>query len=116
MANLYPTNFRVAVDWLNLNLILCNGITEIDPSVWDNMRFDTYDEETEEYTEIYQYYLTSASSDDVRWLEEHFGLQFTYSELLDLYILCVTHYGTSWDYVYWECDFPQAERALGERK
>ena len=112
----YQTNYRVAVDWLDLNLIRCNEIPEIDPSVFDNIRFDSYDEENDEYREIYQWYLTSASDDDVSWLEQHFGLEFTYSELLGLYVLCVTHFGTSWDYVYWECDFPEAERELGEGK
>lgn len=116
MPKLYPTNYRVAVDWLNLNLILCNDIASVDPSVLDNMRFDSYDEENDTYVDIYQYYLTSANESDVDWLEEHFGLHFTYSDALDLYVLCVLHYGTSWDMVYWECDFPNAARALGEKK
>lgn len=116
---MYSTNYSVAVHWLNNSLIMCNEIPEVDPSVLDNMRFSLYEEDEdgyEEELEIYQWYLTDCSDFDVKFLEEHFGLKFTYSDLLGLYVLCVTHYGTSWDYVYWEVDFPQAERALGEKK
>lgn len=31
----YKTNYSVAVNWCNNALILCNNITEIDPSVYD---------------------------------------------------------------------------------
>ena len=112
---MYATNYAVAVNWLNNDFVLCNNIPEVDPSIWDNLRFDLeYDEDS--YREIYQYFLTSASERDVQWLEEHFGLLFTYSELLDLYVLCVDHYGTNWSYVYWECDFKNGARELGETK
>lgn len=116
---MYKTNYRVAVEWLDGNLILCNQITEVDPSVWDNMRFSIFEEDEDGYEnqiEIYQYFLTSYSDDDVEYLEEHFDLKFTYSDLLGLWVLCVTHWGTGWDYVYWETDLPQAKAELGERK
>lgn len=116
---MYATNYYIATHWLHNSLILCNEIPNVDPSIWDNMRFSIYEEDEDGYeneVEIYQYFLTNCSEDDVEYLEKHFGLHFTYSELLDLYVLCVTHWGTSWDYVYWEADFPQAERELGEKK
>lgn len=109
----FGTNYKVATSWLHNSLILCNQIEQLDESVLDNMRFEVWDEEGN-YTEIYQWYLTDCSLSDVEWLEEHFGLTFTYSDLLDLYILCVTHYGTSWDYVYCETDIENAKRELGE--
>lgn len=111
----YPSNYRVATQWLNNSLVLCNNIPNIDQSIWDNMRFDQYDEE-DEYTEIYQWYITDCSDDDVRYLEDTFGLLFTYSELLDCYILCVDHFGTAWDYVYCETTNEFAKRDLGEQK
>lgn len=40
----YKTNYSVAVNWCNNAFILCNNITEIDPSVYDNMRFELFDE------------------------------------------------------------------------
>lgn len=66
--------------------------------------------------EIFQWFITDCSKFDVNYLREHFGLLFTYSNLLDCYILCITHYGTAWDYVDWETDNPNAERKLGEKK
>lgn len=118
MAKKFYTNYLVAVEWLNMATIRCNNIGEIDPSIYDNMRFDMFyeDEDGEHETEIYQFYLTSASDFDVQFLEEHFGLLFTYSDLLDMYVLCVDHYGTSWDYVTVETDLETAARELGQHK
>lgn len=116
---MYSTNFYIAAHWLHNSLILCNEIPEVDPSVFDNMRFELWTEDEDGYeseTEIYQWFLTDCSDFDVEYLEQHFGLKFTYSDLLGLYVLCVTHWGTGWDYVYWETDIPQAKRGLGEKK
>ena len=107
----YLTTYRTAVEWLNTNLVLCNRLPEIDSTIWENMR-QGFDEETE----IFQWYITDASDTDVDWLEEHFGLLFTYSELLECWILCVDHYGTSWDYVMTTTDIQQAERKEGQGK
>lgn len=106
---MFSTTYRTAVDWLDMNRVLCNNIQEVDPSVFDNMRFDYYDEDEDEYMEIYQWYLTSLSLGGVEFLEKHFGLHFTYSDLLDVFVLCVPHWGTPWEGVYWETDLPQAE-------
>jgi len=104
----YNTNYYVATHWLHNNYILCNDIVEKDP--------DFNYPELEENEEIYQYFLTDASKEDVEYLQEHFGLAFGYSEMLDLYVLCVTHFGTSWDYVYWTTDLEYAKAKLGETK
>lgn len=105
---MFVTNYEIAVNWLNMNRVLCNNIPEVDPSVIDNMRFDSYDKDEDTYMEIYQWYLTSLSLWDVEFLEKHFGLHFTYSDLLDVFVLCVPHWGTPWNGVYWETDLPQA--------
>lgn len=115
-AKTYGTNYRVATQWMNNSYILCNDIVEKDPSVIDNARFAWDDEETGEMTDIYQWFLSDCSDDDVRYLEDTFGLLFSYSDLLGLYILCVDHYGTSWDYVYCETTNEYAARELGESK
>ena len=115
-TKIFSTNYKVATKWCGNSLILCNDICNLDCSVYDNMRFETYDEENETYTEIYQWFLTDCSKFDVEFLEEHFDLKFTYSEMLDLYVLCVTHYGTAWDYVYCDTDLETAKRELGEDK
>lgn len=109
----YGTNYRVAVKWCNNSYVMCNNIPEIDPTIWDNMRFCLEDEDGN-CIEIYQWFISDASEDDVRYLESTFGLKFTYSELLDCFVLCVDHYGTSWDYVYCETNNEYAKRELGE--
>ena len=127
MEKKFMTNYAVAVHWLNTSLILCNNIINIDDSIWDNKRFsDFYDSETGEdcdeedenacERDIYQWYLTDCGESDVEWLEEHFGLLFTYSDLLDVWVLCVDHFGTRWSYVECETDLEQAARKLGEDK
>ena len=98
----YYTTYSEAIKWLRNSYILCNNIVDIDHSIYDNMRFSDYDEETDSYTEIYQWFITDCSDSEVEYLERNFGLLFTYSDLLDKYILCVDHWGTSWDYVHCE--------------
>lgn len=93
------TTYLKAVDWLHNQRILCNDIVYKDPSVLDNMRFDL---DCDNGEEIYQWFLTDCTTSDVEYLEKRFGLLFTYSDLLGLYVLCVDHWGTSWDYV--SCD------------
>ena len=107
----YSTTYRTAVEWLNTNLVLCNNLPEIDFSLYENMR-QGFDEDTE----IFQWYITDASDFDVQWLEEHFGLLFTYSDMLDCYVLCVDHFGTAWDYVMIETDIENAARKIGQGK
>ena len=96
------TTYSIAVNWLNNDFVLCNNITEVDSSIFDNMRFDDLNEYGDPI-DIYQYYITDASQDDVEYLEKNFNLKFTYSDLLDSFILCVDHWGTGWDYVSCEC-------------
>ena len=96
------TNYYNAAHWLNNSLILCNDIGEVDSSIYDEFRFDTEDENGNTI-DIYQWFLTDASLSDVEYLEKSFGLLFTYSEKLDLFVLCVDHFGTMWDGVPCDC-------------
>lgn len=99
-------SFAKAVKRFNNSLILCNNIAEIDSSLWDYMRFSLEDEDGN-YREIMQYFITDCTAEDVRYLESWYGLLFTYSEMLDCYILCVDHWGTSWDSVMIEDNSPK---------
>lgn len=117
LTNMYTTNYKVATTWLNNSYVLCNEIVNIDSeSIWDNAEFEVYDEESESYREIFQFFITDCTEWDKTFLQEHFGLLFSYSTLLDKYILCVDHYGTSWDYVSCSTDLEAAQRSLGEGK
>lgn len=120
---LYKTNYSVAINWCNNDYVMCNNLPQIDSTVWNNMVGMEYLMEEGEYDdpedmpEIYQWFITNASNYDVNYLTETFpGLVFTYSELLDLYVLCVTHYGTAWDYVGWMTTNVNAKAELGQKK
>lgn len=58
---------------------------------------DVVDEETEDYVEIFQYYIIDDNGADILMRETN-EIVF-YSEDLDMYLWGVTHYGTAWDYV-----------------
>lgn len=58
---------------------------------------DVVDEETEDFVEIFQYYIIDDNGADILMRETN-EIVF-YSEDLDMYLWGVTHYGTSWDYV-----------------
>lgn len=100
------TTYDIAVHWLNNNYILCNNIVEVDPSIYEDLD-----------TECYQYYLSDCSLEDIIFLTKNFsGIYFAYSEVLDLYVLCVPHYGTSWDYVPCTTTLEAAKAKLGTRR
>ena len=109
------TNYAAAVNWLHKGLVICNNLPNIDPSVFENMRKNLEDEDTGECRDIYQWFITDFSLWDVEWMEETFpDLIFTYSDLLDVFVLCVDHFGTPWHGVMTTCTKPQCERADGE--
>lgn len=113
---LYPSNYSVAVHWCNNHYILCNNLPNIDSSVYDNIRYPKGCE-PEECDEIFQWFLSDCSGSDVEYLMKTFpGLVFTYSDVLDLYVLCVNHYGTSWQYVYQATTNEYATAKLGYTK
>ena len=67
-----------------------------DIGYWDIVSGSDYDEETDEYTDIYQYYIVSDNAVEI--LQEANEIVY-YNEELDMYVWGVTHWGTSWDYV-----------------
>lgn len=75
------------------DIVLCNNIAKVDDTIWDNFNMDLSEDE-----EIYQYYLCNIGEFDKEQLTEY-GILLTYSDKLDCDVLCVTHYGTLWDYV-----------------
>lgn len=77
--------------------ILNNTIMEETSGYWEVVSGSVYDEETDEYYDIYQYYIINEYG--YEFLEEHTDEIVFYNEKLDMYIWGVTHFGTSWDYV-----------------
>ena len=111
-------SYRTIVDYFIGNIVLCNNIIDIDTSVYDNMengcwyrnRFtneeatqEDYNNDNEdiielEYKDIYQYYLCNLSDYEKQQCLKA-GLIISYSDILECDVLCVDHFGTSWDYV-----------------
>lgn len=77
-----------------LNNDIINKTQEI--GYWDIVSGTDYDKETDEYTEIFQYYIVSDNAVEI--LQEANEIVY-YNEELDMYVWGVTHWGTSWDYV-----------------
>ena len=98
----FYTDYKTAATWGDASLVLCNKIPEIDPSIYDNARFNFYevDEDGNENNypiDIYQWFITDLQEWQVEWQEKRFpDLKYTYSDLLDCFILCVDHCGTAW--------------------
>lgn len=84
------------------NMILNNNIYEIIGNSigyeeWELYNGTNYDEETDEYSDIYQYYIINGYIDlFIEYLPDEI---IFYSEKLDMYLLGVTHLGTAWGYV-----------------
>ena len=55
------------------------------------------DEYSEQFEDIYQYYIIDGQAADR--FAEYTNEIVMYNDRLDLYLLCVTHWGTGWDYV-----------------
>lgn len=93
----------------NSSLLLCNDIVQVDNELYDNLEngelwhyYDAEgneveeddDYESEEAVDIYQYYLIDDQT--AKDLMRHTDEIILYSEMLDLYVLGVTHFGTMW--------------------
>ena len=120
-------SYRTLIEKLLHNeIFMCNNIQEVDTSIWDNVSIgslyyyidnegnyrteedyqnDTTGEIYEKNEEIYQYFLCNLSQYQIDYINKlekdnnDNSLIVTYSDLLDCEVLCVTHWGTSWDYV-----------------
>jgi len=86
-------SYRTIISRFIGDIVLCNNIIDVDESIFENMKG-----ELGEDVEIFQYYLCHIG----QWEEEQLlkaGVILSYSDVLDCDVLCVDHFGTSWDYV-----------------
>lgn len=67
---------------------------------WDLFNGEDYNEETDEYYDVLGFYVISERA--AKNLQRYTDEIVYYSPSLDLYLLGVCHYGTSWDYVLTE--------------
>lgn len=83
------------------DLVLCNDIVNIDQSVDLNVnRNFNYNDD------IFQYYLCNIGDYEKEQLEEY-GIILSYSNRLELDVLLVDHWGTSWDYVMTDVEWTE---------
>lgn len=90
-------SYKEMIDFCCDNMILNNDIVSKASAAgfyFDPYCGSDYDEENDEYVEVYQYFIVSCS--DAERLAEYTNELVIYNDELDLYILCVTHYGTPW--------------------
>ena len=80
------------------DMILCNDIVNVDESIYDNLEWKPEEEDDDwEYPDIYQFYLVDTDNYFFEEYKENFLM--SYSDKLDLWVLCVDHFGTSWKYI-----------------
>ena len=79
--------------------VLANDLITRTQSIgyWEIVNGCEYDEESDTYADIFQYYVISVPGANI--LTELTDEIIFYNEALDLYVWGVTHFGTSWDYV-----------------
>ena len=97
------------------NIWLFNNAPKLSEYDFEFVLNNEYDEENDEYIDIYQYYLISINPYTLEKLQELEvkDLIIAWSENLEEYILLVDHFGTSWDYImtdiYYTTDYTQAD-------
>ena len=64
---------------------------------WELINGSDYDEENDEYTEVFQWFIVSDNG--AQMIQNYTDEILYYHEELDIYLWGVTHWGTSWDYV-----------------
>lgn len=77
-------------------------------------RLENGEDVREEFEDIYQYFIISART--AEYLARYTNELIYYCERLDLYLLAVTHFGTSWDGVpaNWKDPEEEAKRGLDD--
>lgn len=64
---------------------------------WQLVNGCDYDEENDEYTEVFQWFIVSDNG--ARMIQDYTDEILYYHEELDIYLWGVTHCGTSWEHV-----------------
>jgi len=92
-------SYRRLIDRISNNIFLFNEAPKVSNYDFDFICGNDYDEENDEYIEIFQYYLIDLSYNEEDFKKLNDDLIIAWSETLQNYVLMVPHFGTSWDYV-----------------
>lgn len=107
----YSTTYLVATSYLGGSLVRANNIQGVQSllSFSDSIGYEI-DDETDEYPEVFEYYLTTYTREACEFLNSHFSrIMFAYSDALGVWVLLVPHVGASWDSVKISTDIAQAQ-------
>ncbi len=98
--------YKTYADFANdYDLVLFNecvnlqGTSPVMEEWFENHTCEKENDEDDCNCEIFQWYAIACSDYDMEFLNKTYGLDIFYSEYLQLYILPISHFGTSWDYV-----------------
>lgn len=111
----YQTTYAVATSFIP-ELIQAKNVNGIQCLLSDEAIGYDIDEETDEYPDIMEYYLTQLSKSTCKQLNDLFGLMFAYSIALDLWVLLVPHCGAGWEFVRVGTNSEQYSAPLGTSK
>ena len=94
-------SYRRLINRISNKIWLFNNAPKLSEYNFEFEIGNDYDEETDEYTEFYQYYLIDINSYMIEKLQELKckDVVIAWSEKLEEYVLMVDHFGASWDYV-----------------
>ena len=107
----YQTTYAVATSFIP-ELIQVKNVNGIQCLLSDEAIGYDIDEETGEYPDIMEYYLTQLNESTCKQLNDHFGLIFARCTALDLWVLLVP----GWDYVRVTTDLEECAAPLGSSK
>lgn len=77
------------------DMVLCNEMECRFGTTMELEHGELYDEETDSYTEIFQWFIISSRG--AEYLKEYTEQLVFYDEELDLYVWGITFYGIGWD-------------------
>ena len=101
----YSTTYSVATTYLGGSLVRVQSLLSFSDCIGYEI-----DDETDEYPEIFEYYLTTYTREACEYLNSHFSrIMFAYSDALDVWVLLVPHAGSSWENVNVSTDIAQAQ-------
>lgn len=94
-------SYKRLIDRISNGIWLFNNAPKLSGYDFEYEVNSDYDEENDEYIDIYQYYLIDINNYMIEKLNELKckDIIIAWSETLEEYVLMVDHFGTSWDYV-----------------
>ena len=100
-------SYRRLIERISNSIFLFNEAPKLSDYDFEFEIGSDYDEENDEYLDIYQYYLIDIRSGIIEKLQELKcnDVIIAWSETLQNYVLMVDHWGTSWDYVMTDIEY-----------